>query len=208
MMSSTKPHLLLDMDGSTYDFQKPLLQLIKKSITLPKTFIEQMEDTTKWTKISLWDLFDGTQQERDLIKSIVEPLYQNVEFFESLEPYPWMVDTVHDLKKDFHIEFCTKPSKKPCGSESVKRASIIKYFWNEFSTMIHMSHDKTAVRGDLLVDDNADIHGHYNIEGRKPDWKQLLVDQPHNQESNLPRLYTDRLDLWKWQLQEILLQTT
>lgn len=63
--------------------------------------------------------------------------------------------------------------------------------------MVHMSHDKTAVRGDLLVDDNADIHGHYNIEGRKPDWKQLLVDQPHNQESNLPRLYTDRLDLWK-----------
>lgn len=206
-MDASKPALLFDMDGSTYDFQKPLLKLIKESTTLPKPFIEQMENTQNWTKIFLWDLFNGTNEEKTHIKSIIEPMYQNIEFFSSLEPYPGMVETVHSLESDFDIYFCTKPSKKDCGSESVKRSSIIKHFGQKYSERVITAHDKTMAIWDILVDDSPDIVGRNTKEGRNPAWKQILVHQPHNKDKDLPRLYIDRLDLWKWQIQELLLQT-
>ena len=63
-----------------------------------------------------------------------------------------------------------------------------------------MVHDKTKMRGDILVDDNAHIHGHY-----KPQWKHILVDQPHNQDSKLQRLFLDEVAQWETQLGEIML---
>jgi beta-phosphoglucomutase-like phosphatase (HAD superfamily) len=116
-MNSTKPVILFDMDGTTYDFQTPLAKLIQETTTLPLAFREKMADTANWTKIALWKLFDGTKEEQDEIKAIIEPLYQTREFFASLEPYPGMVETIHSLEDDFDIHFCTKPSVKQCDSE-------------------------------------------------------------------------------------------
>ena len=112
-----KPILLFDMDGSTYDFQTPLAKLIQEATALPEAFRLQMLDTKKWTSIALWELFNGSKEEQDEIKSIIEPLYQNREFFDSLRPYPGIIETVHALEKKYFVEFCTKPSKKPCDSE-------------------------------------------------------------------------------------------
>ena len=202
-MDASKPALWFDMDGTTFDFQTPLMELMKNTPTLPKKFIEIIENTNNWKKIALWDLWDWSDDERKEIQNIIEPLYQNIEFFKWLKPYPWIVDLIHSLEEDFDIYFCTKPSKKDCWSESVKRTSIITYFGEKYSQRVLMQHDKTMATLDILVDDNPHIHWRNKKNGRKPTWIQFLVDQPHNQDSDLPRLYLDRLDLWKWQLLKI-----
>lgn len=191
------------MDWSTYDFLTPLSKLIQETTSLPESFRLKMADINNWTKIALWDLFEGTEDEQIAIKAIIEPLYQSREFFLNLRPYPWIVDLVHELEKDKRVFFCTKPSKNAeCDSEWAKRESIIRDFWPAFSQRIIMAHDKTMIRWDILIDDNPHIYWDY-----KPEWKQILVDQPHNQHSKISKLYVDRVDLWKEQIEEVLLQT-
>lgn len=44
--------------------------------------------------------------------------------------------------------------------------------------------DKTAQRGNYLIDDKPYIKGHYD----NPQWQQILFDQPYNQDVDLPRI--------------------
>ena len=192
---NSKPYLLLDMDWSTINFQKPLIKKIQETTTLSPAVIKHLEDSRNRTRIALRELFDLEETAKREMRGIIEWLYQTEEFFKSLEPYDGIVDTIHDLESDFNIDFCTKPSKKVCGSESAKRETIVKYFGKKYSEKMYTAHDKTRVHGDLLIDDNPTIK--WDI---KPSWKQILVDQPHNQDSDLPRLYLDKQHLWKKQL--------
>lgn len=159
-----------------------------------------MADIKNWTKIALWELFDGSKAEQSKIRSIIEPMYQTREFFASLEPYPGIVDTIHDLETTFDIHFCTKPSKYPCDSEGAKRETVTKHFGPQYAKKVIMTHDKTLVRWTILVDDNPHITWVYK---KNPEWKQVLVDQAHNQESSITRLSIDNLGAWKKKLEEI-----
>lgn len=146
------------MDGTTYDFQTPLAERIQKTTALPEAFRKQMSDVNTWTKIALWELFDGTKEEQEYIKRIVEPLYQQKDFFYSLRPYPKIVDFIHSLEDDYIAIFCTKPSKSAqCESESAKRKAIVRDFGKQYSERIDQTFDKTRTMGDIIVDDNPHL---------------------------------------------------
>lgn len=188
------------MDWTTYDFQTPLAERIQKTPTLPEAFRKQMADVSTWTKIALWELFDASPEEQTYIKNIIEPLYQQKEFFDSLRPYPGMVDFIHSLEDDYIVSFCTKPSKAAqCESEAAKRKAVIRDFGKKYSEKIDQTFDKTRTMGDILVDDNP-----YITWAVQPVRKQMLVDQPHNRDVAIPRLYVDSIATRQQQIDEVL----
>lgn len=85
------------------------------------------------------------------------------------------METLKEINEICYVKFCTKPSKRHCGSESAKRDAIIKYFGGQWSERMITTHDKTEIRGAFLADDMANITGKYT-----PEWQHIIVDQPHN----------------------------
>lgn len=211
------PEVCFDMDGTTMDFPQKLRDLIVsnthpdvpthlqkqhtwlynellKRKQLPEYVRQHLADLNNWKEIKLGNLFDVDQKEKDRISDIIHGLYQNENFFASLEPYPGMVELIHSLKDICYVTFCTKPSENPFGSEAVKRSSIIKYFWEEYSMRITQTFDKTNVRAALLIDDAPDFS-----KGRYiPEWQHIIVDAAHNRHiEGQPRVYIDKVDQWK-----------
>ena len=127
-------------------------------------------------------------------------LYIEVLVWTKLEILFLQVQGRHRLNWRVEVKFCTKPSKQyKAESESAKRESIIRHFGQEFSKSMITTHDKTEIRASVLIDDSPII-----VWTEDPERTHILVDQPHNQGMDKPRLYLDRLDERKWVIQQYL----
>lgn len=200
-MNNKLPVGLFDMDWTTFDFATPLYDLIQAEKSLPEQVRTTLADINNRTTIQLRKLFPEYEaQQHDAIKHTIEWLYQTEDFFKKVKPYPGIVETLKDLNEHYHIKFCTKPSKRHCGSESAKRDAIIKYFGGQWSERMITTHDKTEVRGAFLVDDTPIITWRYT-----PERKHILVDQPHNRTmQDMPRLFIGQQEEWQAQLATIM----
>lgn len=145
-MATTKPILLLDMDGTTYNFHQRLAEKIAQEPRLPAEFRERMRDLSQWTSHKLGKLFSDDRQVQQEIQKIIYQLYQNEAFFTSLELYPGMKDMILELDERYDVLFCTKPSIKPCGSENAKVHLVMRDFGGAWREKIVLPHDKTLVR--------------------------------------------------------------
>jgi 5'(3')-deoxyribonucleotidase len=184
--NTQKPVILRDMDGTLFDFQTPFYDRVVNCEKLPLDFRTLMSEQKNRTRIKIRELFEGEVAERKKIQKIVEGLYQTEEFYAGLKLYPGLADTFYRLAKDFTHRICSAPSVANCGSEAGKRSALLRELWPDAAEIknIIFTGDKTAARGDILIDDNTTIEGYFD-----PSRKQILVDQPHNQGSPLPRLY-------------------
>lgn len=192
--------VLVDMDGTSYDFPSELYNRIQQDTSLPKKVRQTLADINNRTAIWLREVFDPQEFDLKKLERQIEWLYQTKDFFLSLKPYPGMVETLKDLQDICTVKFCTKPSKQyKAESESAKRESIIRHFGQEFSKSMITTHDKTEIRASVLIDDSPII-----VWTEDPERTHILVDQPHNQGMDKPRLYLDRLDERKWVIQQYL----
>ncbi len=188
-MKTTKKTLLLDMDGTTYNFHQRLAEKIVQEKRLPAEFRQRMSNLNERTSHKLGKLFTDDLQLQEEIQKIIYQLYQNEAFFASLELYPGMKELILQLDETYDVLFCTKPSVKPCGSENAKVQLMMRDFWGYWREKIVLAHDKTMVRWELLVDDTPKVlKGKYD-----PSRAFLLVDQPSNQWVNYPRVFHQQL---------------
>ncbi|MDO5863488.1 MULTISPECIES: hypothetical protein [Paenarthrobacter] len=75
--------------------------------------------------------------------------------------------------------FATHPT---CASE--KLASFEEHLGSRWVNRVILTHDKTLVRGDVLIDDKQGITGNM-----APTWTHLVLDQPYNRGlADAPRL--------------------
>lgn len=189
-MTIIRPDVSFDMDATTFDFPWALYDKIQLCTQLPDHVRHTLQDINAWTSISLRDIFDVSDDERRHIQKIMEDEYQTQDFFWELKLYPGILDMMREVETFADTTFLTTPSKRNCGSEYGKRHSVIKHCGEQYNLKVTQTGDKTRYRSDVHVDDNPTITGKYN-----PIWKQLLVDQPHNQnETKLRRIYLDQVD--------------
>jgi len=107
-------------------------------------------------------------------------------FYSELEPIDGAIEALNEMLADGHtVTLVSSPwnTNPTCASDKITWAEeVIGKGWGD---RVVITKDKTAVRGDILIDDKPDIKGDYD-----PQWTQILFNQPYNRyKTGLTRLF-------------------
>jgi 5'-nucleotidase len=88
-------------------------------------------------------------------------------FFSSLKPIEAAIESVKSLINDerFNVYILTAPSYMNPLCYTEKRVWIEQYFGVEFTQRLIICADKSLLKGDVLIDDNATSNGQDRFEG-------------------------------------------
>lgn len=165
--------VLVDMDGTLADFSG--------------RFVEQYNALYPAEPIgspTTWSMNEEIPEDR---RGSFWQIVSKEGFFSGLDPLPGAIEAFHAMRDAGHdAVLCTSPFIASRWCESEKRHWIEEHVGMEFSRSMVITHDKTLVRGDVLIDDRPDIIGRL-----KPAWQRVLLDQPYNHHLNMPRIARD-----------------
>lgn len=137
-----------------------------------------------------WSTWRGTapgcsQREREKFRSAMTI----PGFYAGLTPMPGIRDALHemlDLGHDVHI--VTTPDSTNPTSHSDKFHWLERHLGEGWGKRAVMTHDKTLIAGDVLIDDKPDVAGALTV----PPWRHVVFDAPYN------RHIEDRQRLSSW----------
>lgn len=160
-----KKTILIDMDGVITDYESLLLRKYRDKY--PKAFYVPLEKRCGW---------NITQQYPRHLRKFLNEINQEEGFFIALEPLNGAVESIEKIARKGHeIFICTSPSSRNMFSAKEKIEWVKKHLGIEWVTKLILTHDKTLIWGDYLIDDKEVIEG--NIT---PYWEHLLFNQPWN----------------------------
>jgi len=130
-------------------------------------------------------LFDFTGAYRQALEdNPAQPFPQSqIGFFLGLRPITGALQAYDTLREQGHrVLFLTAPSVRNPMCYTEKRMSIERHFGFDACTDLIIAHDKSLLRGDILVDDKCDsnkqteFHGYLLNFGslQYPDWTSVL----------------------------------
>ena len=111
-------------------------------------------------------------------------------FFAELEPIPGWAEAMNKLLDAGHdVLICSTPwaSSRSCWQDKVNWVGdVLGGRWRD---RVYLVRDKTLLDGDVLVDDKPKITGlNTGKRWKTPSWRQVVFDQPYNQETEGPRI--------------------
>jgi 5'-nucleotidase len=121
-------------------------------------------------------------------------------FFRNLMVVPGAIEAVRSIKDEgYNIKFCSTPQVNST-SHSEKCDWIAEKFGIDMASNLILTHDKTLIRGDILIDDKV------NIKGLKPntEFTHILFRTPYNEHAKPEHQLNDWYDDWKTLFQKIL----
>lgn len=176
--------ILIDMDGTIADFNKELLKVLY--IRHPNAPVLTTHDIV---------LFETKTNFPEEYHNIMEEIFHEEGFFERLEPFVGAVEALQEIQKHFEVRICTSPLTRfeYCITEKYKWIQC--HLGQDWVGKIIPSKDKTFVRGNILIDDKPEVHGHFEAE-----WEHILYDQPYNRHCHQRRInwqnYKEILEIW------------
>ncbi len=114
----------------------------------------------------------------------VDAIYTAEGFYRDLPPIAGAIDALRAmLAEGIDLRICTSPLNHYRYCVPEKYQWVEQHLGREFVARMIVTKDKTIVHGDILIDDNPQIHG-----SRTPDWQHVLFDQPYNRHREGPRM--------------------
>jgi 5'-nucleotidase len=167
--------ILIDMDGTGFGWCEGIESVLEHAELGGHPVTEYID----------WAYWDGVAPGApEAVGAYIRAAQASEGFYSRLEPYPGFTETVMKLAAAGHsVFFVSTPDSTNPGSSSEKRASIEAHFGVDWGKRLILTHDKTLVRGDVLVDDKPEITGE-----AEPEWKHVLFDQPYNRGVDGPRI--------------------
>jgi 5'-nucleotidase len=158
-MQLAPPVILVDMDGCLVDWDKGFAKVWGKRSPIDRKKSYAMEMCVP-----------------ESYKQQATEIFHAPGFFLNLPPMAGGVKALHELAaKGYRVFLCTSPvtTSPNCAGEKFEwvRANL----GPEWVPRIIITSDKTAVRGDVLIDDKPAIKGAHH-----PVWQQLMFDAPYN----------------------------
>lgn len=86
--------------------------------------------------------------------------------FEDLRPIDRAIETVNRLRQKFDVWVLSAPSVRNPHCYSEKRIWIERHFDLDFAYKLILSHDKSLIAGDVLIDDHINGKGQDRFAGR------------------------------------------
>jgi 5'-nucleotidase len=106
---------------------------------------------------------------------------------------------INEMRKEgYYIKFCSTPQIQST-SHSDKCAWIDEHFGYEMAENLILTHDKTLIKGNILIDDKVNVKGI-----QKPEWTHILFRTPYNIDSNPQYVLETWYHDWKSLFQQIL----
>lgn len=184
---------LIDMDEVIVDFMRNVLAGFRKHPEIPPLDPKRLR--------SLY----FTQEYGPRDRPTVEKLIRKHGFFSSMHPIPGAIDAIRRMiAHGVHVRFCTSPVDKAHHCAAEKTEWIARFFHGcPADRWIIPTHDKTLIRGKVLIDDNPEIKGLLKTDTDQPSWQHIVFDRPWNQVADHPHLVNvPRFSSWEnygWQ---------
>jgi len=185
LLRSAPPTLLLDMDGVLVDWDRGFLAAWADRSPVDRGRSYHMEDCVP----------PGRRDE-------ALALMRQEGFFAGLPAMDGALQAVADMQRDgLRLLICTSPLPRHRSCIAEKLQWVAERLGEAWLERVVVCHDKTTVRGDLLIDDKppqllAGGRGHVAAT-----WQQVVFDAPYNR---LPASSAPRLADWRRWREELL----
>jgi len=153
------PIVLVDMDGCLVDWDRGFAQAWGGRSPIDRRLSYSMEECVPAA-----------------MKAEATALFHSEGFFLGLPPMAGGVAAMRRLAAmGYRVFLCTSPVLSSVNCAGEKFEWVRAHLGAEWVRQIILTSDKTAVRGDVLIDDKPNITGaHY------PVWQQLMFNAPYN----------------------------
>lgn len=167
-------HILWDMDGPITQFEKRMHDELMQRI--PAEDVIPLEQRSTFRLRGQY-----SQKYHDLIEDIM----CMPGFYYEMEAVPGSLCAMSEqLAAGFHVSILTSPLIKSHYCAQEKFEWVRDHLGDSWCERLHITHDKTHVHGDILIDDKPDITGHGPAA-----WRQVIFDMPFNRHlDRMPRL--------------------
>ena len=158
-LALSPPIVLVDMDGCLVDWDAGFAAVWRDRSPIIRSLSYAMEECVP-----------------PAFKQQAVEVFHSEGFFLSLPPMAGGVESLHALAaKGYRVFLCTSPvtTSQHCAGE--KFEWVRRHLGPAWVPQVICTSDKTAVRGDVLVDDKPKIVGAHH-----PVWQQLMFDAPYN----------------------------
>jgi 5'-nucleotidase len=174
-VNGNTPTILWDMDGTTHEWSTRLNEIL---LSLDPDF-----PVVPHGQRVGFDYFWVPGANRDTILAAMN----DPRLYDALEPIPHVMDTIREIDAaGIDQFFCSTPTWSNPGCVPGKLASLAKDLGPEWQNRLILTHDKTLVRGDVLIDDKPVITGAHT-----PVWQHVMFDQDYNGHIDTPHRMTD-----------------
>ncbi|RAX43900.1 hypothetical protein DQ354_18105 [Arthrobacter sp. AQ5-06] len=161
-----KPIALIDMDGNWLQWGVRLNEIL---LRLDPSFPIVDDDD----KRSGWDDLAGPGGDPMLLKEAMN----HPDLYNDIEPVPYSVESILEMADEgFDVFHCSTPTWTNPGCVPGKLAAIDQYFGPKAVDRLILTHDKTMVTGDVLIDDKRHHHRRRGAVLEAPDSRP--VPQP------------------------------
>jgi 5'(3')-deoxyribonucleotidase len=162
-----KKIVLMDMDGTTFDFDASFNRILKNDYGIEPLPPEKL------TSYYLEKLYPSE------VMPILDKIWITPGLFGNCLPYPGAIESIEEIAKNNKVIFCSIPRWDNLTCVEDKKMLIRKYFGDNYVKTLKLVNDKTLENGDYLIDDKP------IIKGKKiPSWQQVYYNQPWNSEFN------------------------
>jgi 5'-nucleotidase len=168
---------LIDQDGVLADWCGGLESMLR-------LMLHNADDVIDW---STWTgtAPGATQREREAFRKAMTP----AGFYAGLKPMPGIREALGEMLAEGHdVHIVTTPDSTNPTSHSDKFHWLERHIGPGWGKRAIMTHDKTLVIGDVLIDDKPDPVGALTV----PPWRHVVFDAPYN------RHIEDRQRLSSW----------
>ncbi|MHA7294981.1 5' nucleotidase, NT5C type [Arthrobacter sp. HLT1-21] len=186
-VNGPQPTILWDMDGTFVVWDDRHTEIL---LSLDSNF----PVVPKGTRVG-FDYFWVEGADHDTIMaSLNDPrLYDN------LDPIEGMIEAMLESEAEGYENFIVStPTWTNPGCVPGKLADIERLLGPKWVNKLILTHDKTVVRGDVLVDDKPRISGAHT-----PTWQHLMFHQDYNSHIDTPHRLTDPRE-WRSAVSQIL----
>lgn len=162
--------ILVDMDGVVVDWAAGM----KIAMRSPEFL-----DWSRWEILAT----DATDEHRAAFAQAL----RSPRFYRWLTPIDGAVDALRAMSDEHEVFLCSTPdsSNRTCASDKIQWTRAV--LGREWMPRVILTHDKTMVHGDVLIDDKPQVTG-----AMTPTWEHILFDQPYNRD------VLDRRRITRW----------
>ncbi|WP_114906723.1 5' nucleotidase, NT5C type [Ornithinimicrobium murale] len=181
--TTDRPILLVDMDGVLFDWSSGFYRILDE-LAQARGVEHGLPPATE---LRAFDFAKAVPQGDEHTLDMVWEAMRHPELYTRLAPMPGAVEALNEAAESYETFICSTPEKNNPTCASDKIAAMTEHFGDPWRKRIILTHDKTIVHGDVLVDDKDFITG--QMAGRTS-WQQVFFTQPYNAALPGPRLDT------------------
>lgn len=162
--------VLIDLDGVAAVWLPPF-----------EAALLDLDPDTTVIDATAYDVFDRFSTSRDNIKTAL-----NLPgFYRELLPMPGVETAIAQMQDEgIEVYFASVPTRTNPTCASDKLDWVANFFGGHMADRTILGVDKTAVRGDILIDDRPSIDGAF-----EPSWQHVVFDADYNKHiADKPRL--------------------